>query len=72
MNSYDLLIQFLGILTGLAVICFAVLYFWLRNNQPKSLKVIDRRQLNREVVIERRIGERRKRPRNQVYLGWPA
>ena len=71
MNSYDLLIQFLGILTGLGVICFAALYFWLRS-QPKTLKVIDRRQFNMGVVVERRKGDRRKRPRNQVYLGWPA
>lgn len=72
MKSYDLLLQFLGILTGLAVICFAVLYLWLRANPPKPLKVIDRRQTHIDVAVERRKGERRKRPRNQIYLGWPA
>ena len=71
MNSYDLLIQFLGILTGLGIVCFAVLFFWLQK-QAKIPKMMDRRQLKIAVELERRNGERRKRNRNQAYLGWPA
>ena len=69
MNSYDLLIQFLGILTGLGIICFAALFFWL-NNQVQPPASVDRRQIDIEVGIERRQGERRQRDRSRVYLEW--
>ncbi len=71
MNSYDLLIQFLGILAVLGGVCFVALFFWLKS-QAQQPEVLDRRQLNIEVELERRQGERRQRARNQVYTGWPA
>jgi len=66
MKDYDLLIQFLKILTVFGAICTAILYFWWKSFSRPALTP-DRRQINIKVEIERRKGgDRRKHARYAV------
>ncbi|MBI4937900.1 MAG: hypothetical protein HY846_06735 [Nitrosomonadales bacterium] len=66
MSDYDLPIQFLKILTVFGGICAIILFFWWKSYSRLPLAV-DRRQMNIKVEVERRKGERRKRPRRVAY-----
>ena len=66
MSDYDLPIQFLKILTVVGGISAIILFFWWKSYSRLPL-AFDRRQMNMKVEVERRIGERRKRPRRAAY-----
>lgn len=66
MSDYDLLIQFLKILTLFGGISIALFLLWRKNYLSPALAT-DRRQMNMQVDVDRRKGERRRQPRRMAY-----